>query len=147
MGDAHTAIADLVYAYAEHLDGGDLAGVAALFADASYGRPGGPMRQGAAEVRAALDVVRLHDGIPRTKHVTTNLVIEVDEAAGSATARSYFTVLQATPRLPLQPILAGRYADRFARVDGLWRFSERLVHIDLVGELGEHLLGAAREEM
>ena len=95
-------------------------------------------------MRAALDVVKLHDGIPRTKHVITNLVVEVDEAAGTAAARSYFTVLQATATLPLQVILAGRYRDRFERVGGGWRFTERAIHIDLVGELGQHLHEAAR---
>lgn len=140
MRDARTAIADLIHTYAERLDAGDLAGVAALFARAIYGRAGGPMRRGEAEVRAALEVVRLHDdGTPRTKHVTTNLVVEVDETAGSGAARSYFTVFQATARLRLQPIIAGRYEDRFVRADGEWRFSERTVHMDLVGELGEHL--------
>jgi len=137
--DARTAIADLVHTYAERLDAGDLDGVAALFADATYGRAGGPQRRGTAAVRAALNVVRLHEGTPRTKHVTTNLVIEVDEAGGTATARSYFTVLQATPRLPLQPILAGRYHDRFTHAHGAWCFTERVIHLDLTGELGEHL--------
>ena len=139
MPDPRDAIADLVHRYAERLDAGDLDGVAALFAGATYGRPGGPVRHGAAEVRAALDVVMLHDGSPRTKHVTTNLVVEVDDASGTASARSYFTVLQATPALPLQPILAGRYHDRFARDGDVWRFRERVIHLDLVGDLREHL--------
>ena len=133
------AIADLIHAYAERLDAGDLDGVAALFAAATYGRPGGPVRHGTAEVRAALGVVKLHDGSPRTKHVITNLIVDVDEAAGAATARSYFTVLQAAGTLPLQVILAGRYHDRFEHAGATWRFSERAIHIDLVGELREHL--------
>ena len=61
---------------------------------------------------------RYPDGTPRTKHVTTNLIVEVDDDAGTATGRSYFTVLQAVPGLPLQPIVAGRYHDRFVR-DGV----------------------------
>jgi hypothetical protein len=32
--------------------------------------------------------------MPRTRHVTTNVVIEVDEQAGAATSRAYFTALQ-----------------------------------------------------
>lgn len=44
--------------------------------------------------------------------MTTNLGIEVDEAGGTAVARSYFTALQALPDLPLQPIVSGRYDDR-----------------------------------
>jgi len=133
------AITALVHGYAERLDGGDLDGVAALFADATYGRAGGPVRRGAAAVREALRVVKLHAGSPRTKHVVTNLVVDVDEAAGHAAARSYFTVLQATATLPLQTILAGRYEDRFVRRDGTWRFSERVIHLDLTGDLREHL--------
>jgi hypothetical protein len=140
------AIADLVHVYAERLDAGDLDGVASLFAHATYGRAGGPVRRGAAEVRAALAVVKLHDGSPRTKHVITNVIVEVDEAAGRAAARSYFTVLQATPALPLQPILAGRYHDRFERVGKAWRFSARVIHLDLAGDLREHLNDPARAE-
>jgi hypothetical protein len=40
---------------------------------------------------------------------------------------------------PLQPIVAGRYLDRFARVDGAWRFAERRILVDLVGDLSRHL--------
>jgi hypothetical protein len=81
------------------------------------------------------------NGTPHTKHVTTNLMVNVDEEAGTATARSYFTVLQALPdSLALQPIIAGRYHDRFEKVDGAWRFSERRMLVDLVGDLSQHLL-------
>jgi hypothetical protein len=138
------AIAGLVYEYAERIDAGDLEGVARLFAHGRYGMAGGPAAAcGATAVSAALGVVKLHDGSPRTKHVTTNLSVEIDEAGASATARSYFTVLQATASLPLQIILAGRYHDRFARVDGAWHFTERLIHVDLAGDLREHLRGGS----
>ena len=79
------------------------------------------------------------NGTPHTKHVTTNLLIEVDEAASTATCRSYFTVLQQTPILALQPIIAGRYHDRFEQVDGAWRFSHRHIISDLFGDLSQHL--------
>jgi len=137
----HAAIAGLVYGYAERIDAGDLAGVAALFADAVYRSDRGGRYEGAAAVAEVLTrLVKLHDdGTPRTKHVTTNLVVEVDAAAGTATARSYFTVLQQTAAIPLQPIVAGRYHDRFVRDGGRWRFAERVVYMDLVGDLRDHL--------
>jgi 3-phenylpropionate/cinnamic acid dioxygenase small subunit len=79
------------------------------------------------------------DGTPRTKHVTTNVAIEIDEEAGTAVSRSYFTALQALPDLALQPIVSGRYQDRFERRDGRWRFVERRVRTDLVGDVSRHL--------
>ncbi len=83
---------------------------------------------------------RYEDGTPRTKHVTTNLIVEVDDEAGTGTCRSYFTVLQAVPALPLQPIVAGRYHDRFVRRGASWRFAERRFFIDLVGDVSQHQL-------
>ena len=74
-------------------------------------------------------------------HVIANPIIEVDETAGTATCRSYYTVLQATDSLPLQVIAAGRYHDNFERADGKWRFSYRdYTLFDLAGDLSDHLL-------
>jgi 3-phenylpropionate/cinnamic acid dioxygenase small subunit len=134
------AIEALIFAYAERLDAGDLAGVAALFEHATYRSERGGSYQGSAAVLEVLTrMVRLYDGVPRTRHVTTNLVVEVDAGGESALARAYYTVLQATDRLPLQPIVAGRYHDRFTRHRDAWRFADRLVFIDLVGDLSQHL--------
>jgi hypothetical protein len=48
-------------------------------------------------------------------------------------------VLQATDDLPLQPIIAGRYHDRFELVDGQWRYCERVIHSDLRGDMSAHI--------
>jgi hypothetical protein len=82
---------------------------------------------------------QLYDGSPRTRHITANSVIEVDEAAGTATARSSYVVFQGTEALPLQPIITGRYRDRFVRDGGTWRFAERCFYVDQVGDLSQHL--------
>jgi 3-phenylpropionate/cinnamic acid dioxygenase small subunit len=83
------------------------------------------------------------DGTPRTKHVTTNPIIEIDEDEGTASCRSYYTVLQQTDETPLQTIVTGRYHDRFERVDAQWRFSYRdLTLIDMVGDVSRHLTQA-----
>jgi 3-phenylpropionate/cinnamic acid dioxygenase small subunit len=142
--DAQTAVAALVFAYAERIDAGDFEGVADLFAAGTI------TAEGSDAVRAGRDNVlemyrrstRIYDdtSTPKTKHVTTNLVVEVDDEAGTARARSYFTVLQATPELALQPIIAGRYHDRFERPEGTWRFTERHIICDLFGDLTHHLL-------
>ncbi len=135
------AISALVFAYAERLDAGDLTGVADLFADASLrtqGQPGALHGRDAVHALYAA-MVLLYDGRPCTRHVTTNVVIDVDTSAGTASARSYFTVLQARPELPLQPIIAGRYQDEFVRRDGVWSFAERVISVELVGDVRFHL--------
>jgi hypothetical protein len=138
--DAAQEIANLIFAYAERMDAGDLAGVGSLFEHARYGAGEGPLAPGEIVERLNRELVILHeDGTPRTKHVTSNLAIEVDEAAGTANARSIYTVFQQVGETPLQPIVAGRYHDRFERAGGRWRFAERRIFVDLVGDLSRHL--------
>jgi SnoaL-like domain len=145
MEPAYAAIARLVFGYADRLDAGDLTGMAAYFERARLRTGPGPDAvtfTGAGEVFAAFDgsVQRFEDGTPSTKHVTTNLIVDADEEEGIASARSYFTVLQSRPDLPLQPIVAGRYQDSFARDgDGRWYFTERLIIIEHVGDVSRHL--------
>jgi 3-phenylpropionate/cinnamic acid dioxygenase small subunit len=140
---AETQITNLIYRYAECIDAGDLAGAAALFEHARV-RIGGPDTD-TIDASRLLGIWRslivLHpDGTPRTKHVTTNPIIEIDEDAGTASCRSYYMVLQQTDELPLQTIVTGRYHDRFERIDGRWRFSYRdLTLIDMVGDVSRHL--------
>ena len=138
MPSAGDAITALVMAYAERLDAGDLDGVAALFADATWRSSAGGQRRGTAAVRRVYDGVILYDGSPRTRHVVSNLVIDVVDR-GHATARSYFTVFQVLPDFPLQAIAAGRYHDAFECIDGSWRFADRLILLDLPGDLSRHL--------
>jgi hypothetical protein len=68
------------------------------------------------------------DGTPRTRHVTTNIAIDADEEAGTAVSRSYFTVLQALPGLPLQPIAAGPPPARGRDEPGVLASGGRPVH-------------------
>jgi 3-phenylpropionate/cinnamic acid dioxygenase small subunit len=142
---AETQITNLLYRYAECIDSGDLAGAAALFEHARI-RIGGPdAEQDTIDAARLLGIwkslIVLHpDGTPRTKHVTTNPIIEIDEDAGTASCRSYYAVLQQTDGMGLQTIVTGRYHDRFERVDGRWRFSYRdLTLIDMVGDVSRHL--------
>ena len=140
LGDVD-AITRLVMSYAERLDNGDLDGVAALFEHATWRADAtGQVLQGSAEVRRVYDHVVLYDGVPRTKHLITNLVIDVDETAATATGRCSFTVLQGVkPGEPIQAILAGRYVDTYEKVGGAWRFAERRFVPDLVGDQSRHV--------
>ncbi|MFY4722613.1 nuclear transport factor 2 family protein [Streptomyces sp. LaBMicrA B280] len=137
-----TAVPNLIARYAELVDGGDFAGAGELFADAVFIGSGEPVGGAEAVERMLRDTVILYeDGTPRTHHATSNLAVEVDEESGVATARSYVTVFQALPGLPLQAVAAGRYRDRFERRGGRWGFVERRVRIHLVGDVRGHLRG------
>jgi 3-phenylpropionate/cinnamic acid dioxygenase small subunit len=143
MNGHQAEIEKLLYEYAERIDLGNFAALADLFEHAVITTPGVPPGPGgrAAALEMYTKSTRLYeDGTPRTKHVTTNIIVEVDEASDTATARSYFTVFQALEDFPLQAIIAGRYHDKFERVDGHWRFSERMMIPELMGDLSRHLL-------
>ncbi|BBU25008.1 nuclear transport factor 2 family protein [Mycobacterium xenopi] len=140
---AETQIINLLYRYAECMDAGDLDGAASLFEHARLrvGSGDGGTVDAATMLRFWRAAVVLYpDGTPRTKHVVTNPIIEIDEDAGTASCRSYYTVLQQIDDFPLQPIVVGRYHDGFERVDGAWRFCFRdYTLVDLVGDLSRHL--------
>ena len=146
MADHARAIENLLHTYAERIDAGDLEGVADLFA---HGRILGSAEATPEQTFEGRDRVlalyrgsaRIYDdGSPHTKHVTTNSIIEVEEGAKAASARSYYTVFQQVDDLPLQPIICGRYQDTFRRIEGRWWFDTRIMLVDLVGDLSRHLL-------
>lgn len=141
MSTAATAICNLLYRYAEAIDEGRLEDAAALFRHARIETgAAGPLD---ADGLLALwrKILVIHPcGTPRTRHLVTNPILEINEAAGTAQVRSCFTVMQATDDLPLQIIASGRYHDRFARIDGEWSFVERdYRQLDFIGDLRQHL--------
>jgi SnoaL-like domain len=137
------AVRALVHEYAFRLDAGDLDGVAALFEHAELGSSVRPERmRGTDEARGYYRGVILYDdGTPRTMHCITNVTVDLVPNGLQASARSYFTVLQATDGIALQPIIAGKYHDRFELVGAGWRFTERIIYPDLIGDLSKHMRG------
>ena len=138
--DDETAIRNLLARYCEIQDSGDVAAVAELFRHSTYDVAGGARHFGYDEVFALKSASnrKYDDGTLRTKHVTTNTILALDAPAAHASARSYFTVYQATDDLPLQMIIAGRYHDEFEKVGGAWRYCKRTIYSDLVGNLTAH---------
>lgn len=147
--DDARAITELLFRYAELMDLGDFERAAALFADASVRV--GPEPSDVIDARELQSlwertVIRYDDGTPRTRHVVTNPMVELAVDGTSATARSVYTVFQQTTGGTLQPIVSGRYHDRFVKADGTWRFSERdYTLVDLVGDTTGHLRLDLRE--
>ncbi|HEY3425995.1 MAG TPA: nuclear transport factor 2 family protein [Negativicutes bacterium] len=142
MINSAVEIANLLYRYNEFIDSGDLPGAAALFKDAKLKlRDHDELQNDVATLAMLQRVVKIYpDGTPRTKHIVTNPIIEVDEAAGTATSRSQYIVFQATDDIPMQVIAGGRYHDSFERIDGKWRFSYRdYTLFDMQGNISGHL--------
>jgi 3-phenylpropionate/cinnamic acid dioxygenase small subunit len=144
MSEAHEAIRNLLGTYCELVDSAAWAEVGELFADAEMvGADGRPIARGAAAVAAMFQrVTHLHEGSPRTRHITSNTVIDVHGA--HASSRSAYVVFQGTARLPLQPIISGRYLDEFLRDDDGWRFARRQVFVDHAGDVSHHLTDRLR---
>ena len=139
--DDYRAIEALLYRYAEHMDAGDFEAVGRLFARARIIATGAEKEfSGADQVRELYEASarRYPNGTPCTQHLTSNARIELD--GDNARCWSKFTVFQAVERLLLQPVIAGRYEDRFARDAEGWHFTERAMFVDLVGDLSHHLL-------
>ena len=141
---AAETITKLIYTYAERIDAGDFAGVAEVFARATLTFEGfGDAVTGREAIEALYTRTtrRYEDGTPRTKHLMTNVIVDVADGGNTASSRSYFTVFQAVPGvLPLQPVIAGRYRHTFERPEGHWRVVTMHIIIDLTGNLDHHLL-------
>ncbi len=105
MTDSAREIENLLYTYADRIDRGDFDGVADLFDARPHPRPSRAVdRRRSSRVATGCAALygmttRIHEdtGTPRTKHLTTNAIIEVDDEAGTATAQSNYLVTQATP--------------------------------------------------
>ena len=138
---AETQITNLLYRYAECIDSGDLAGAAALFEHARIRITADETIDAARLLAIWQSLIVLHpDGTPRTKHMISNPIVEIDDGDVTASCRSYYTVLQQTDEFPLQAVAAGRYHDRFERIQGRWRYSYRdYALIDMVGDVSRHL--------
>ena len=131
---AQKEITDLMNLYCTAIDSGDLKTFGKLFATASWvaeGRAPGP--------NSMNNMILYEDGTPRTKHVITNLTLDIDEAAGTASGHCYVTVYQQTSDFPLQAIFVGEYYDTFSRSAQDWAFTRREIRNSLIGNMRAHL--------
>ncbi len=129
-------ITERVLAYGTFVAQGDLEGIADLFV---HGAVSGDAHPDPAVGRAAvLELYRATlaaDGTDRRLRVTTtNLKIDIDDDAGTATCMSTFTVRAPGSTDADAPLFLGRYADAFALIDGRWEFTRRHVHLDMTDE-------------
>ena len=142
--DRHSATC--IARYAELIDAGDFDGVADLL-------EGAASRSGRRRCRSSPGTTRSAGCSPRppgstrtarrgTKHVTTNLILEIDEDEGRGDRP---LLLDRPPggRRPAAPADPGRAVPRPVRPSrrGPGRFAERRYLVDLVGDVSHHMLG------
>jgi hypothetical protein len=116
------AIAKTLAAYCHHLDDGDFSGLARLFTlDGSYS-------YGPAQVcgRSGLEswFAEMNPPERRGKHLTTNLVVDVE--GDRAVASSDYLFLRFVDGT-LTLLFSGRYRDELVRTEDGWRILSRVV--------------------
>jgi len=132
-------ITALVHRYGALLDAGDMEGVVAMFSHATWRSAAtGEVRRTPEEIRAVYESIVLHDGAPRTRHLMTNVVVEMEDGADDATGSSTYTVLQSVAGEPITIVVVGRYEDRYHRGPDGWHLTDRLFHVDLMGDTSRH---------
>jgi hypothetical protein len=137
---AKDAINRLMLAYCSNIDKGQLDDMAALFSRGTWiPSPGSPLKGQDAVAGFLNDFVILYDGVPKTRHVISNVLIDLADDVKSATAESYVIIYQAVDDSGPQIILQGYYNDTFTLDDGVWCFNERHVFADGMGDVSKHI--------
>jgi hypothetical protein len=126
------AIREVLAEYCFRLDGGDFAGMAALFAaDGTWDTAFGKAEGRAAIADLARDIrARAGGERPRAIHLVTNIAIAL--AGDHARVRSNWTVVQNGPEGP-KIGSGGAYDDEMVREDGRWLFRCRKIDRFIAG--------------
>ena len=116
------AITRVLAEYCHLVDDGNVEALLDRFTDEAIFEFGGRETVGRAALAAYFAATALPEH--RGKHITANIVVDVD--GDRATAASDFVFLKKTTD-GLSPRLTGRYLDDLRRIDGRWRVSRRAV--------------------
>lgn len=115
--------------YGQHLDAGDFAAYAELFAADGEVRLG-PMgsAKGRDEIRALMEGA-LAGLIGTSYHLITSPRVQID--GDTATSEVMWTVIQRGPDGAPIVSMIGRHRDQLVREDGRWRFRKRRGYVDI----------------
>ena len=99
--------------------------------------------------------VLLHDGLPRVQYTLTNVLIDGDDDAGTATSWSQYLVIQGNDATwsgargvereegdnaaRISIVAGGRYEDEFQWDRGQWWLTKRTCHADFTGDRSQHM--------
>jgi hypothetical protein len=137
----------LINAYPARSDVADLDGVGELFAGANIRmriRNEDDDAQLSGDAKAVADFFKAasrvyEDGGWNTRHHVCQAEIDVSDDRETAEATTYYLTTQYIPdEFPVQPIVVGQWEDKFARVDGGWKFTDRYFIRHQVGDMTFH---------
>ena len=133
-------VEDLLFAYASALDEGRIADCTALFARSEFTIKGVATVHGSDGLAELFSgIIIYEDGTPRTKHIVTNVNVDIAEDGSLARANSYLTVMQRFEDKSLRAIFSGSYDDQFKKDSNGWYFTERIITGALIGDMSQHL--------
>ena len=122
-------IQQLFFDYGHHLDAGDFAAYASLFATDGEVKLGPVGRaKGRDEIRALMEGM-LARGVGTSYHVISSPRVDLD--GDTATSEVMWTVVHRGPDGQAVLSMIGRHRDRLVREDGRWCFRERRGFVDI----------------
>ena len=138
MNDDRGEIETLIASYCRTYDSGDFVAYAALFRHGQVGAEGLDFKNESDIVAYHTANIFMYDGKPNTRHVITNVHVDIGDGQKTASSECYVTIYNAAPGFPLQPVFIGTYRGKFEKIDGKWRFKEFLAEPHLVGDMSHH---------
>ena len=148
---ARFAVEDIMLRYAEGIDVGDIETVGDVFAEGELVMPDGSSLVGAKQVFDHFsNLIIFYDvegrvvpyrrlaSTPRTRHVTSNIIYDFNDAVNHASVRSYITCYQ-TIDDKNEIIFGGRYVDTFDLDEKGWHLVCREILGDNIGDTSHHL--------
>jgi len=119
-------IRQLIARYCHLVDSGEIEAWVECFTDDGVLEVPGIRTEGREALLAMGAGIRENAAANPSRHVVTNVLIDVD--GDQASSQSYLIMVSAS----VPPVLriTGTYRDRIRRVDGRWRFAERVATFD-----------------
>ena len=143
--EAHRQIEQKIYRMGYALEDGDFELVGELLRHSTLGADmiGRRVFTGADEIRGQYQRTNIvYPGKGRaTREMYTNVVVDIDLDAGTAKSTTMYTVAQQIPDSgePFAMLVAGRYEDEWAVIDGEWHWTDRFVVVQFKNDLNRHM--------
>jgi hypothetical protein len=142
---AHREIEQKIFRMGYALEDGDFATVGELLRHATFGADmiGRKAFRGRDEITAQYERTNItYPGKGRaTREMYDNVVVDIDLDAGTARSTTMYTVAQQVPRdgARFELLVAGRYVDEWARIDGEWHYTDRFIEVQFKNDLDRHM--------